>query len=98
MSRAAFGQTYMLEVMLSVADSDDGIVNLTDLAHDLGQATSNVQGPLRSLVDLGLISPAPQGDSKRKHYMRNPSSAWAWVTEMRAEARAAAAPAQQRQP
>ncbi len=77
--------------MLAVADSQDGIVNLTDLARELDQSTSNIQGPLRSLVDLGLISPAPQGDSKRKHYIRNPSSAWQWVREMRAEAVAAAA-------
>lgn len=86
LSRVAFGQTYRLEVMLAVADSQDGIVNLTDLARELGQSTSNIQGPLRSLVELGLVSAAPQGDSKRKHYIRNPSSAWQWAREMRAEA------------
>ena len=89
-SRSAFGQAYRLEVMLAVADSSDGIVNLTDLAHELGQSTSNIQGPLRSLVEIGLISPAPQGDSKRKHYIRNPSAAWQWAREMRDEATAAA--------
>lgn len=86
LSRAAFGQTYRLEVMLAVADSEDGIVNLTDLARHLGQSTSNIQGPLKSLVSLGLVSEAPSGDSKRKHYLRNPSAAWAWAREMRTQA------------
>ena len=90
LSRAAFGQTYRLEVMLAVADSPDGIVNLTDLAHELNQPTSNIQAPLRCLVDLGLISAAPQGDSKRKHYIRNPSAAWQWACEMRDQAVAVA--------
>lgn len=90
LSRIAFGQAYRLEVMLAIADSPDGIVNLTDLAHELGQSTSNIQGPLRSLTEVGLISPAPQGDGRRKHYVRNPSAAWRWAREMCEGASAAA--------
>ena len=89
MSRAAFGQSYRLEVMLAVADAEDGLVNLTDLARTLDLPTSNVQNPLKSLVTLALISEAPSGDSKRKHYLRNPSHAWDWAREMRAAAQAA---------
>ena len=95
MSRAAFGQAYRLEVMLTVANAPDGLVNLTDIARTLGLPTSNVQAPLRSLLALDLISEAPSGDSKRKHYLRNPSSAWDWAMEMAAgaAARVATAPA-----
>lgn len=90
-SKTAFGQTYRLEVMLAVADSEDGFVNLTDLARTVGQQVSSIQAPLRDLIDLGLVSEAPSGDTKRKHYLRNPSSAWIWAREMLASAQAAAA-------
>lgn len=83
LSRAAFGQAYRLEVMLAVADSGDGLVSLTDLARALDQSPSNIQGPLRSLVSVGLLSDVPSGDSKRKYYIRNPSAAWDWAREMR---------------
>lgn len=82
LSRAAFGQTYRLEVMLAVARASDGLVNLTDLAQAIAQPPSNIQGALKSLVAVGLLSEIPSGDSKRKFYMRNPSAAWTWAEEM----------------
>ncbi|HVV74606.1 MAG TPA: MarR family transcriptional regulator [Mycobacteriales bacterium] len=89
LSRAAFGQTYRLEVMLAIADSDDGLVTLTDLARELDIATSNVQVALRSLVGTGLLSELPKDDNRRKYLIRNPSSAWEWVREMRNHVRGA---------
>jgi len=83
LSRAAFGQTYRLEVMLAVADSEDGLVTLTDLAKALEISTSNVQVALRSLVSTGLLSELPKDDNRRKYLLRNPSSAWDWAREMR---------------
>lgn len=83
LSRAAFGQTYRLEVMLAVADSEDGLVTLTDLAKALDISTSNVQVALRSLVATGLLSELPKDDNRRKYLIRNPSSAWDWAREMR---------------
>jgi hypothetical protein len=91
-SKTAFGQTYRLEVMLAVADSEDGFVNLTDLARTIGQPVSSIQAPMRDLIDLGLVSEAPSGDTKRKHYLRNPSASWLWVREMAWAAKVAAAP------
>lgn len=82
LSRVLFGQTYRLEVMLAIGRSPDGLVNLTDLAVELGVTPSNVQGSLGSLVAAGLISPMPHGDSKRRFYSRNPSLAWAWAIEL----------------
>lgn len=89
MSRAAFGQTYRLEVMLAIADADDGLVTQTDLARSLGVSTSNVQGAVKSLTECGLLTPLPQGDSRSKFLMRNRSAAWDWVREMRDQSFAA---------
>ncbi len=83
LSRAAFGQTYRLEVMLAVADSEDGLVTLTDLAKALNISTSNVQVALRSLIATGLLTELPKDDNRRKYLIRNPSSAWDWAREMR---------------
>lgn len=83
MSRAAFGQNYRLEVMLAIADSEDGLVTQTELAHVLGVSVSNVQGPVKSLVNCGLLTEMPQGDSRSKFFLRNQSAAWDWAREMR---------------
>lgn len=82
LSRALFGQTYRLEVMLAIARSETGLVTLTELATDLDVAVSNLQKPLGSLAAAGLIAPLPQGDSRRKFYIRNDSLAWEWVEEL----------------
>jgi hypothetical protein len=73
--------------MLAVADAKDGIVCLTDLARTLNFTISNLQQPLKALVATGLLSPLPAGDSRRKFYLRNPSSAWAWASELAAASR-----------
>ncbi|SDU66153.1 hypothetical protein SAMN04489733_7886 [Amycolatopsis keratiniphila] len=82
-SQQAFGQRYRLELMLAIADTDDGIVCLTDLAKQLDVAISNLQSPLRALVSTGLLTSLPRGDSRRKFYIRNPSAAWQWARELR---------------
>ena len=83
LSRDAFGQTYRLEIMLAVAESPDGLICLTDLAQELGIPTSNVQLALQSLLKTDLVAKLPRGDSRRKHYIRNPSAAWEWARQMR---------------
>jgi len=85
-SLAAFGQRYRLEVMLAAAAVEDGFVSLSDIAKQVDVAISNVQGPVRSLVRLGLLTPVPHGDSRHRFYLRNPSAAWAWVAELRDQA------------
>ncbi|ABL80567.1 hypothetical protein Noca_1049 [Nocardioides sp. JS614] len=82
MSRAAFGQTYRLEIMLAVAEAEDGLVTLTDLARSLELSTSNVQVALKSLVATGLLSELPKGDNRRRYLLRNPSPAWDWARQM----------------
>lgn len=84
LSRHAFGQTYRLEVMLAIARSEDGLVNLTDLASGLDLTTSQIQGALRSLVAVGLLTEMPMADSRRRFLLRNRSAAWSWAEELSA--------------
>jgi hypothetical protein len=81
-SRAVFGQHYRLELMLEVADSEDGIVCLTDLSKALDVTMSSLQRPFESLVASALISPLPDADSRFRYHTRNPSAAWDWAYEL----------------
>jgi DNA-binding MarR family transcriptional regulator len=90
LSQAAFGQRYRLELMLAVAADGDGIVCLTDLARTLDVSVSNLQQPLKSLIATGLLSLLPAADSRRKFYIRNPSSAWSWAQELARQCQVAA--------
>lgn len=82
-SQAAFGQRYRLEVMLQFASNEESLLCLSDLAIAIGTAASNLQKPLRSMLDTGLITQLDAGDSKRKFYLRNPSAAWGWAQELK---------------
>lgn len=86
-SHAAFGQRYRLECMIAVADSTDGIFSLSELADILSVTPSNLQKPLASLLETGLIARMYSGDSRRKFYSRNESSAWEWARELVVAAR-----------
>jgi len=88
LSRATFGQSYRLELMLAIGDSPDGLVSLGELSAQLGVTPSNLQKPMQSLLDTALISPTHSGDSRRIYYIRNESLAWAWARELADKARA----------
>jgi hypothetical protein len=91
LSRAAFNQTYRLEVMLYIAGSD-GFVTLTEIAQALGlPSVSNVQAPVRSLIDCGLLTPMPKTDNRSRFLARTDSPAWDWALQLRSQA--ASAPA-----
>lgn len=86
LSRAAFNQTYRLEVMLFIADSD-GFVTQTEIAQALGLASvSNVQAPVRSLIDCGLLAPMPKTDNRSRFLARTDSPAWDWARQLRSMA------------
>ena len=83
LSRAAFNQTYRLEVMLFIADSD-GFVTQTEIAQGLGLASaSNVQAPVRSLLECGLLNPMPKTDNRSRFLARTDSPAWQWARQLR---------------
>lgn len=86
LSRAAFNQTYRLEVMLYIADSD-GFITQTEVAQALGLASmSNVQAPIRSLIDCGLLTPMPKTDNRSRFLARTDSPAWDWARQLRSQA------------
>lgn len=68
--------------MAAIAQSDDGIVNPTDLVETLGmRAQSSVQKPLKSLVEAGLLTRIA-GFQGRVYYRRNDSAAWDFALEL----------------
>lgn len=85
LSRAAFNQTYRLELMLVIADSE-GFVTQSELAKAIGQPVSNVQGAVRRLVDCGLLTPMPKMDNRSRFFARTDSPAWDWARQMRDQA------------
>lgn len=85
LSRAAFGQTYRLEAMLYIAESD-GFITQTEVAHALGLSSpSNVQAPIRSLIDCGLLTPMPKTDNRSRFLARTDSPAWDWARQLRSQ-------------
>lgn len=85
LSRAAFNQTYRLEVMLHIAASD-GFVTQSEVASALGLSVSNVQGAIKRLIECGLLTPMPRTDNRSRFLARNDSPAWDWAQQLRAQA------------
>lgn len=86
LSLAVFGQRHRLAVMAAIAQSDDGLVNPSDLVETLQiRAQSSIQGPLNSLVEARLISRV-SGIETRVYYQREPSLAWDFALELLARA------------
>ncbi len=75
-SKGLFGNKDRLDVLLAIADSDDGMVNATDLEHEIGLINSRVRAQLRALVKVGLLSEVDTGQDKKRWYIRSDSSFW----------------------
>ena len=65
-----------------IAEIEDGLCTLSDLAERLGIRPSSIQRPFESLVELSLLSVLPGGDTKFRHYIRNNGPAWDWAREL----------------
>lgn len=86
LSAAVFGQRHRLALMAAIAQSDDGVVNPTDLVQTLQlRAQSSLQGPLNSLVAAGLVTRIT-GLGDRVYYRRQTSAAWDFALELVARA------------
>lgn len=86
LSAAVFGQRHRLALMAAIAQSEDGVVNPTDLVQTLQlRAQSSLQGPLNSLVAAGLVTRIT-GLGDRVYYRRQPSAAWDFALELVARA------------
>lgn len=81
-SAMAFGQSYRLEVMVAIAESDERRISLSDIAQALGVPASSIQKPLRALVDLGLLTESADSSTRKKYYVRNESSGWTFAYEL----------------
>lgn len=68
--------------MIAIAEIEDGVCTLADLAERLGVRPSSVQRPFDSLVELSLVSVLPGGDTRFRHYIRNDGPAWEWAGEL----------------
>jgi hypothetical protein len=81
-SRSAFGQRYRLELMLEIANAEDGVFTLTELSKSLDVTMSSLQKPMHDMVAIGLLTPLPDAGSRFRYYTSNPSSAWEWAYEL----------------
>ncbi|WP_301150312.1 ArsR family transcriptional regulator [Mycobacterium simiae] len=82
LSAAVFGQRHRLALMAAIAQSEDGVVNPTDLVESLRlRAQSSLQGPLNSLLAAGLVTRI-SGIGDRVYYRREASAAWAFALEL----------------
>ncbi|HWL76496.1 winged helix-turn-helix domain-containing protein [Microbacterium sp.] len=86
LSRVVFGQEHRLELMLAIADNGDGVVTLGQMAAVLGVSPSSIQKPFHALVEAGMLTSVRTEDPRRKFYLANNSSGWAWARELAAHA------------
>ena len=81
LSALVFGQRHRLALMAAIAQSEDGLVNPSDLVETLHlRAQSSLQGPLRSLMEAGLVTRISVGG--RVYYRRAASAAWDFALEL----------------
>ena len=74
-SKAVFGNRDRLEVAAVIAESEDGLVNATDIAASLGLANPRVRAQLLAFTEAELLSPDSGADVKR-WYVRKDSPLW----------------------
>lgn len=83
MSAALFGNRYRLELLAALAESGDRGVNLSQLAEDRTVAPSVYYGPIRDLLNAGLVERLGQitGD-RRCWYRRREYGFWNTVSSL----------------
>lgn len=74
-SKVFFGNKNRLEVLAAIAESEDGVVNATDLHWDLHLSHSRVRSQLVALTKFGLLTEGPD-DEKKRWYVRQESPFW----------------------
>lgn len=71
--------------MLAIGRHQDGLICMTDLAHELGfRSQSSVQDPMKALVAAGLLMREDLAEGRVRWYRRVASPAWAWAEELAA--------------
>jgi hypothetical protein len=79
-SALLFGNRHKLELLTALANAEDGRVNLSLLATAQGVPASVYYGPIRTLIDAGLVQRlAPQPHDRHRWYGRTESPLWACI-------------------
>ncbi|MGN6202573.1 MAG: ArsR family transcriptional regulator [Solirubrobacterales bacterium] len=76
MSKLLLGNQDRVEVGVAVARSEDGAVNATDLALELGIAQPRVRNQLLVLEKAGLLQRMPKSQDVKQWFMRLESPFW----------------------
>ena len=82
-SKILFGNSYMLEVCVGVAEVDDRVC-LSSLLADSDLSPSVYAGPLKKLVQLGLLldAPRPDDDHRDRWYAAADSQLWTAAVQL----------------
>ncbi|MEV6427228.1 hypothetical protein [Nocardia sp. NPDC051463] len=70
MSAAMFGNRYRLELLVALAESGEQGVNLSELAEARTVAPSVYYGPIRDLLDAGLVERLGRTAGDRRRWYR----------------------------
>jgi hypothetical protein len=73
-SKTLSGNADALEVEIAIAQSEDGVVNATDLSWELLLAANRVRAQLERLLALGLLVEGMRG--QKRWFIRQESPAW----------------------
>ncbi len=76
MSKLLLGNQDRLEVGVAVARSEDGVVNATELALELGIAQPRVRNQLVALEKAGLLDRMPKSGDVKQWFLRCESPFW----------------------
>ena len=76
LSKVLFGNMDRLEVAVAIAQSEDGVVNATDLSVDLAVFNNRVRNQLVVLADAGLLRAVSLPGDRKRWYVRQPSPFW----------------------
>lgn len=74
-SKLVLGNKDRLEVCAAIAESEDGLVNATDLQAEIGIAQSRIRNQLVALAEGDLLIAHPR-DAGKQWYQRRDSAFW----------------------
>jgi DNA-binding transcriptional ArsR family regulator len=79
-SAVLFGNRHKLELLTALVEAGDDGVSLSDVADAQGVAASVYYGPLRPLIDAGLVERlGRRAEGRRCWYRRRENAFWGYV-------------------
>lgn len=74
-SKVLLGNSDRAQVAVAIQQSEDGLVNATDLALELGMPNNRVRAQLLAFAEADLLTPGPPGPGKH-WYLRKEHDFW----------------------